>query len=282
MKRLLPTLACGLLFASTTVHSAPPEPPAAPAPTAAPDAKPAPEAKPAAEPKRPDPKWNIRTDVLMVAMPQEKLLPLLPDLRDPKKIDAAVEQLLAAVQHKEAILTGYPTVYTVDGARGVTEAIVEKRYAVEYQPPGTLGATPAGASAPSPASTPPAPPVPPAPAAAAEAGEFNNVAMPTAFETRNVGPTLEVKPRVSDRGDLIYLDVVPQRVELLNFDTFDAAKTASGKTVKIEQPRFFTSKATVSLAIPNGQRTLVAVHLLAKPENYMEVFVLQAFATPIK
>ena len=117
---------------------------------------------------------------------------------------------------------------------------------------------------------------------AAPAVSSNDVAIPTAFETRNVGPTLEVEPQVSAKGDIIYLNMVPQRVELLDFDSYAAAKTSSGKIVKIEQPRFFTSKATIGFALPNGQRALIAVHLLAKPENYMEVFIVQAYATPIK
>lgn len=84
---------------------------------------------------------NVRVEVLMVAMPQAKLLPLLPDLRDPKKIDAAVAHLLDAVQRKEAILTGYPVVSTLDGQRSVSETIAEKRYPTSFEraqdpPPG--------------------------------------------------------------------------------------------------------------------------------------------------
>ena len=47
------------------------------------------------------PHWIVRVDVLMVAMPQEKLLPMLPDLRDPTKIDAAVANC-CAVRRKRA------------------------------------------------------------------------------------------------------------------------------------------------------------------------------------
>jgi len=263
--KLLPTFACSLLLLSAAAYSATPDSPETPA---------AADRKAAVDKKPPEPKWNVRTDVLMVAMPQEKLLPLLPGLRDPKKIDAAVEQLLTAVQHKEAILTGYPTVLTTDGARGVSEAIVEKRYPTEFEPPRTPQTVAAPVPAPAGAPTPPV--------AAAEPAPSNDVAIPTAFETRNVGPSLEVEPQVNAKGDIIYLNIIPQRVELLDFDSYAVARTSSGKIVKIEQPRFFTSKVTIGFAIPNGQRALIAVHLLAKPENYLEVFIVQAIATPIK
>ncbi len=199
----------------------------------------------------------------MAAMPQEKLLPLLPDLRDAKKIDGAVDQVLAAIQRKEAILTGYPSVNTVDRVRGVSETILEKRYPTEFEPPQeptTFGAaTPAKPSA-----------------------LVDSVisATPTAFETRNVGVTLEVEPSVDDRG-IIRIDLVPSRVELLGFDAYEGVKTSSGHIVKADQPLFFTSKTTATVCVSNGQRRLIGVQLLEQPKGYMEVFILQAWAEPI-
>lgn len=137
-----------------------------------------------------DPQWNVRVEVLMVAMPQDKLLPLLPDLRDPAKIDAAVDQLLAAVQRKEAILTGYPVVYTLDGERGVSEAVLEKRYPTEFNPPAepqNFG----GSGTPTPA----------------EQRLIDESPIPSAFETRNCGTTLEVYPHVVNHGGSIRLDL---------------------------------------------------------------------------
>lgn len=243
--RVFPTLACSVLLLSTSTYSAPPQPTRA------------------ANRETSDAQWSVRVDVLMVAMPQDKLLPLLPDLRDPKKIDAAVDQLLTAVQRKEAILTGYPTVNTLDGTRSMSEAIFEKRYPTEFEPP----QNPQNKSTSSPALEPTA---------------VNDSPLPTAFETRNLGVTLEVEPHVNTRGDSIRIDVVSQRVELLGFDSFDAIKTASGRSVKIDQPQFFTSKVNAKVRVQNGQRALIAVHLLAKPENYLEVFILQAWTTPVR
>jgi hypothetical protein len=210
--------------------------------------------------------WNVHAEVLMIALPQEKLLPMLPDLRNPEKIDAAVEKLLDAVQRKEAILTGWPMVNTFDDSRGVSECILEKRYPTEFEPP-QEPATFTG----SPTLPAPAPKTPP---------EVS--AVPTAFETRNAGPTLEVEPYVSTNGETIRLNVVAQRVELLAYEDFGGAKTRSGLIVKVGQPQFFAARSTAMVAIPNGRRALLQAHPLAKPENYMEVFILQASASAIK
>ncbi len=209
--------------------------------------------------------WNVRVAVLMVAMPQDKLLPLLPDFRDPKKIEGVVAQLLAAINRKEAVLTGYPVLNAVDGKRGETHTSTEKRYPTEFQPPPERQ-----------------PKAAPAPAPPADAGAINDIISPAAFETRNCGVILEAEPHVSSHGDSVQLDLDLQRVELLGVDTFDATRTASGKIVKIEQPQFLSIKTLTSVAVQNGQHTLLGVHILPKPENFMEVFIIQASATPIK
>jgi len=217
-----------------------------------------------------EPQWNVRVDVLMVAMPQGKLLPLLPDLRDPKKIDRAVKRLLAAVQRKEAILTGYPTVTLLDGQRGVSETIAEKRYPTEFEVP--QGSTTQGLTTQGTTVSPPAP----------ETALISDSPLQTGFETRNAGVTLEVEPHVGSHGDSIQMTVTPQRVELLRYDPFEIGKTGSGKALNVEQPQFFTTKTTTDIVVKNGAHTLLGVHLLEKPEHYMEVFVLRAVATTIK
>jgi hypothetical protein len=202
----------------------------------------------------------VTVSVLMVAMPQEKMLPMIPDLRDPKKIDGAVDQLLAAVQNKEAILIGYPIVVTVDGERTVSESIVEERYPTEFDP-GMADSI----SNPHPS---------PTPAISGSDRLINDSPVPTAFETRNAGVTLEAEPHVIDHGDSIRVDLVPQHVALLDFTTY--------RKFKIDQPLFSSAKDTTGLIVRNGQNTLIGIHLVTKPENYMEVHILQATATPIK
>lgn len=212
-------------------------------------------------PARKSPAWNVRVEVLMVAMPQEKALALLPDLQSPKKIEAAFTEILKAIERKEATLTGYPFVYTVDGQRAVAETMQEKRYPTEFDLPQATRNTAATQTS--------------APASLEKA-------VPTTFETRNLGVTLEVEPVVSPSGETIQLSVVPQRVMLLGFDKYDAVKAQSGELTKVDQPLFASMRTTSSLVLKNGQRSLLAVHKLFQPADQLELFIIQAVATPTK
>jgi hypothetical protein len=220
---------------------------------------------PAPPEQKPPPEWKVRVEVLMIAMPQAMFLKHLPDLHDPSKIDDAVDQLLGATQRKEAIITGYPTVSLLDGDRSVTETILEKRYPTEFELP-PPNSPKGGTSAP-----------PPGP----DSLLISSNGIPTSFETRNTGVTLEVEAKVESGGESIMLNLVPQRVDLLSFDVYESVKTVSGKITKVDQPQFLVSKTTTRVVVKNGQRTLIGVHSLPKPENYMEVFILQAVASPV-
>jgi hypothetical protein len=214
--------------------------------------------------QRPPPAWTVRVEVLMIAMPQAMFLKQLPDLHNPARIDSAVDQLLAATQRKEAILTGYPMVNMVEGDRSVTEMILEKRFPTDLEPPKVPQNATAGTTV-----------------APHSLLVDSDIALSASFETRNTGVTLEVEAEVQSGGESIMVNVVPQRVELLGFDAYDAARNAAGNTMKIGQPQFLVSKTTTRVSVKNGQRTLIAVNPLPKPEDYVEVFVLQAVASPI-
>lgn len=221
---------------------------------------------PVPKPKN-DSKWNVRVELLMVAMPQEKALALLPDLRDPQKIDAATEKVLSAIEQKQASLMGYPVACGLSGERILSEAIQEIRYPSEFEPPQVSTTT-------SPAT--------PIPAAAGTECQLSTLdATPNAFETRNTGVTLEVLPEVSPKGDWILLDMVPQRVVLLNMETI-TIKGGSGRSIRLQQPRFAQYKTTASLKVRNGARLLLSVNLLPEPEHQIEFFILQAWATSIE
>jgi hypothetical protein len=202
------------------------------------------------QPSVPDPHWNIRAELLIVDMPQAKALALLPALRGPAKIDGAVTQIMAAIDHSEATLIGYPVVQVVDGQAGNAEPISEKRYPTEFEPPLESGT---GVNA-----------VP---------LEFRYVSWPTAFETRNTGLTFVVTPRVLQNGNWIFLNIVSSRVILMGFDSYITG---------IKQPKFVSLRTETTLAVQNGQRTLLAFHLIPETDSQVELSILQASATPIK
>jgi hypothetical protein len=202
----------------------------------------------------------------MVALPQGKAMALLPELRDPAKCEAAFGKILTAIENKEAILLDYPMVETLDRNRAVSENIVEQRYPTEFTPSMWAETMADAASA-------------AAKKAAPEKTDYS--ALPTAFETRNIGTTMEVEPAVSEKGDSITMQLAPQRVELLRFDSF-YAKHADGKQDKYDQPQFTTSKATTTVTVRSGEHRLIGVHKLVKLEGFIELFILQAVATPVK
>ena len=209
------------------------------------------------------PQWNVRIEVMMVSMPQERAMALLPDLRTPDKVAGSVKEILGAIERNEATLLGWPVVCTLDGQRAVTETILEQRYPTEFDlPRGSESTTP---KTPEPGTE-----------------KSASAAVPTSFETRNTGATLEVEPAVSSNGEVITLSLVPQRVALLAFESFGTAPTKAGHEGKIDQPLFFTTKTTTTVTIRNGQYFFLGIHKLTHPENQIELHILQATATPIK
>ncbi len=209
--------------------------------------------------------WNVRVEVLMVAMPQEMALDFLPELNDRARCEAAFIKILAAIKDKKATLTGYPMLETLDGNRAVAESNVEVRYPTEFFSPATpqKGYELAQTSKDK----------------AVEAAADN--AIPAVFETRNTGPMLEVAPIVLEKGDRITMQIAPSRTELLGFDSF-YAKNPNGKVDKMDQPRFFTPKVTTNITVRSGEHRLIGVFKLTKPEGFIELFILQAVATPVK
>jgi hypothetical protein len=203
------------------------------------------------------PHWNVRIEVLMVALPQDKLLKLLPDLRDPQKVESAVGELLAAVERKEATLMGYPIVQTRDGEKGTSETLDEKRYPADADPAAK-----------------PAPGQPPL----VDAGQSE----PSGADTRNLGVTLEAEAKTGPNGESIHVSLVAQRVAFQGWENIANPAALGAAYARGAQPQFFDSKIQSSVSIPNGGHLLLGVHVLPKPEGHLEVFVLHAAATAIK
>lgn len=214
--------------------------------------------------------WNVRVEILMVAVPESDALTILPKLRDPLTIESGVTTLLERIRRKEAILMGYPMLTSVTGNRALAECIIEERYPTEFQPP-SLAQTAALQT--------------PKEAASGKKVKDSRTTIgffPTAFETRNAGVTLEMEPLVSMNGKWIHLNLVPQRVALWHYNAFESWKTEDGKVMKVEQPQFLTNKVTTSIKVKDGERRLIGVHKLTDPAGHLEFFILQATAEKIE
>ena len=212
-------------------------------------------------------KWLVRVEVLMVQMTQAQALALVPGLRDPRTVDESFAKVMAAIEQKQAILVGYPVVSVLDGAKGVSETILEKRYPTEFDPATGDESVAANKAKEAPAK-----------------GNLidKDLVIPTAFETRNIGVTLEVEARVLGTGEWIYVEAYPQHVTFLGTDGWvppgEEARSLYGR---FGQPEFSDTKTRGELIVRNGRRVLLGVHTLEKPAGQVEVHILQASAEAV-
>jgi general secretion pathway protein D len=164
------------------------------------------------------------------------------------------------IERGEATLVANLNLRGEAGARLVSESVQEMRYPTEYTPPQLPDHIPKE-----------------------KATEFlknwpHVGIVPTAFETRNVGETLELQADVSNDGQWISMNVIPQHVRFLRFAKFDAGILPSGERLSVEQPQFTTLKNTLSMHVRAGQRVLLGVHKIPEDENDMELFFLRVRA----
>ena len=92
---------------------------------------------------------------------------------------------------------------------------------------------------------------------------------PTAFETRNVGVTMEVDPVIGNDGYTIDLNLAPEVVEFEGFINYGSPIRSSGvdgngnavqlvlTENRIEQPIFATRKVTTAVTIWDGQTVAI-------------------------
>lgn len=166
-------------------------------------------------------------------------------------------------QNKGTDLMSAPSIVTRSGQRAKIEIIREFIYPTEFDPPeipqefgsisndgggGLAGLAGGGASVNSFPVTP---------------------TTPTAFETRNVGVTLEVDPVVGSDGFTIDLNIAPEVVEFEGFVNYGSPITTGGTDAngnptqvvltenKIEQPIFASRKVTTAVTIWDGQTVAI-------------------------
>jgi Bacterial type II and III secretion system protein len=152
------------------------------------------------------------------------------------------EKLFRSISAEKSVnLFSVPRVTTKSGQRAVIEVIREFRYPSEFAPPR----------------------VPPN-------GEKSVAAIvPSAFETRNTGITLEVEPVLSQEG-LIDLTLIPSLTEFEGFVSYQGGKTQKGETIPVNgfsQPIFDTTKIPTSVTLRPGQTLLLGDFPKLEPQK---------------
>jgi hypothetical protein len=225
-------------------------------------------------------KGMVEFDLMVVQLSEANALPLVQVLRDPKRSATATNMVFDLVEHNHADLIAWPFLATVNGQRAVCEQIEEFRYATEYDSPGRASVTdtrPAttgtskSPTVPVDAITPP-PSVDSTGRVTTTVSEFDGI--PTSFETRNLGVTLEIEPTIAPDGKAIGLSLCPQHVSLLRMQKAEIEDKKSGRKVVVEQPEFVTNKVTTSITVQDGDTTLLGVFKVPEPKGTMELFIL--------
>jgi hypothetical protein len=206
------------------------------------------------------PHWNLTVECQMVTLPQALALPLIEELSDDLKIEAAWARLQKLIAKGEAKLVANLVGKGGPGEDGSSESVQEFRYPTEFDPP----QLPSG--------------VPPEKIAETLKNWPIVGVTPTTFETRNVGAMLKFSGGVSEDGKWIFLEAEVQHVRLLRMDKWDVGLMPSGQRLTIEQPQLMSLKNTLKLQLGDGQRMLAGVHKLPDQENIIEFFILRVSA----
>jgi hypothetical protein len=193
-----------------------------------------------------------------------------PEFKKAETSDATFRDLTSLIKAKKAKLISCPVVDTKSGNRCVVEVIQEVRYPTEFDPQvggNLVKPVPVDEKVPVKA------PAHPMPAAIG--------VLPTAFETRNVGVTLEAEPILGPDGKLVDMQFSAQNVELIGWDTQDTEE--NGKVVqRIPQPRFHANKVSSSTTVRSGERILAGVFESATVPDMMEIFLVKATTRTVK
>jgi hypothetical protein len=203
---------------------------------------------------------RVRVDVQMVSVSLADAAALVPALQDRKTADEAWVRVQALIARDEAKLLGWPVLWLQPAVRGVAENVEEIRYPTEAPP--VQGGD--GGFVPSPLVFPTWGPI-----------------VPAAFETRNVGATLEAEATVEQGGQVIALNLTSQFVHPPRFKVWRTQKSPLGIVGVQEQPDFQTSKITTQLSVHRDRPILLGVFVISEPEPRVELFILHARATPL-
>lgn len=184
----------------------------------------------------------IRVMAEFVDLPHEELTKLL---LEPRKSGNDTE-LRKEVQ--KLVVAGKATVVETmlctcrSGQKATTESIQEMIYPTEYEPSQVSAETDTTAQG-----------VQVKPSDAVNA----TGPTPTAFETRNVGSTLEIEPTLGEGNKLIDLRMVPELVYHHGDKIISVWKSEQGDA-SIKMPLFYSMRLNTSVTMMDGQTLLVA------------------------
>jgi hypothetical protein len=203
----------------------------------------------------------IRADLLCVSGPEEIIVPLLPELRQPAKVQQAQDKLLALVREGKVKLRSWSETNTQSGTRATAESITEFRYPVEWSYAGDIAIKSADSKA----------------EAKTSLGS-NLQPVPASIETRNVGTTLDVEPVMGVDGETIQITQMSQAVFAAETLNYYAGENAKGEPTTITEQQFSTVKSNGTIHLKSGERRLLTA---SKPKQKTDEWYLLIFGAEV-
>jgi hypothetical protein len=202
----------------------------------------------------------------MVWLPEEKAVPLLPELRDPQRLEAAQKRIIEMIGRKEAHLIDWPELITQSGNRAVTENIVEFRYPIEFEAPHDYRQDP--------------PPLPTPVEATLHTLRSLGAIVPKSFETKNTGATLEAEPEVAADGKSVKMNLAVQGVTFERMVEYKTGKNIQGDPLTVQQPIFRCHKVQTNITLRDGQRRFLYAGKPLEPDGRVVLFIIGARVIP--
>lgn len=159
-------------------------------------------------------------------------------IADAKALRMKVQGL---VEKDEAEVFDTQIVVSRSGQKSTTESVQEFIYPTEYEP------------------------APPPPDAGKEKTDDpqhsfpHNPATPTAFETKNLGSTLEVEPTIGEDDRIIDLRFLPELTWHTGDTVWSERKDELGNVIKVAMPDFYKLSINTSITCIAGQYVMVGV-----------------------
>ncbi len=201
----------------------------------------------------------------MVRVPAKAVVTLVPELSDEARVIGAWEKLQAMIARGEATLANLLSARGNEQQHIVAESTEEERLPAEFADPALPALLPATSRA------------------LERLQVWPHVGIvPTAFETRNVGPTLTVEIKRTTDPKLLECRLDFAHVELPHVRTFDAGALPNGERIGYSLTDFTALHTKAGLLVESGRPKLVGVHRLPSPEAAFEVVMLTVTATPLR
>lgn len=215
---------------------------------------------------------QVRIQVEFIDVPHEQLTGLMFGEKPAANDGELRKQVELLVKDGKATIAETMICVTRSGQKAITESIEEFIYPTEYEPAEiSIESSSKEKDAKEPAK---------------EVVRDNATGpTPTAFETRNLGSTMEIEPTLSDDGKSVDLRIVPEMVHHVGNQIWAEWKGEHGNS-PIQMPTFYTVRLNTAVTLATGQYMLLAA-LSPKnkdgfpdPTRKLMVFVKADVATP--